>query len=234
MLGPMITIRKSEDRGQADHGWLQAKHSFSFAEYYDPAHMHFRSLRVINEDRVAAGHGFPPHPHRDMEILTYVISGRLAHRDSMGNGRVIEPGQLQYMSAGSGVQHSEMNPSKTDPVHLLQIWIVPNERGAEPRYAEWGPVGSAAPLTLVASPDGQEGSMSIRADMRVSVLRLEPGGTLTVPIAAGRHAWVQVFAGEGRVNGQALVAGDAAGISGEAAVEFGTAGGLEALVFDLA
>lgn len=229
----MIKIRKSEERGHADHGWLQARHSFSFADYYDPGHMHFRSLRVINEDRVAPGHGFPPHPHRDMEILTYVISGQLAHRDSMGNGRVIEAGQLQYMSAGSGVQHSEMNPSKIDPVHLLQIWILPNVQGAEPRYAEWGPVARQAPLTLVASPDGSDGSMSIRADVRVHVLRLAAGERLSAPLAAGRHAWVQVFAGSAHVNGHLLGAGDAAGISAESSVEFAAENGLEALVFDL-
>lgn len=230
----MIKIRKSEERGQADHGWLLAKHSFSFADYHDPAHMGFRTLRVINEDRVAPGHGFPTHPHRDMEILTYVISGQLEHRDSMGNGRVIEAGQLQYMSAGSGVRHSEANPSRTDPVHLLQIWIRPNETGAAPRYAEWTPSAGDAPLTLLASPDGAGGSMAIRQDVRVSRLRLGAGGAATVPVAAGRGVWVQVFAGGGTLNGTALAAGDAVAVENEAEVTLASEDGLEALVFDLA
>lgn len=230
----MITIRKSDERGHSDHGWLQSRHSFSFADYHDPAHVRFRSLRVLNEDHVAPGHGFPRHPHRDMEILTYVISGRLEHRDSMGNGRVIEPGQLQSMSAGSGVFHSEANPSTTEPVHFLQVWILPREQGAAPRYAEWTPDGSRAPLTLVASPNGEAGSMVIRQDARVFVLRLTAGESASLPVAPDRGVWVQAFAGAGTVNGTPLVAGDAAALTDESAVSIRTENGLEALVFDLA
>lgn len=212
----MKTIRRAEERGRVNHGWLDTAHTFSFASYYDPAHMGFRSLRVINDDTVAGGEGFGMHPHRDMEIITYVLSGALEHKDSMGNGRVIRPGEFQYMSAGTGVQHSEFNHSPTEPVHLLQIWIVPDRKGVKPRYAEKSL--AAAPsgqLHLVTSKTGRDGSIGIHQDADLYYARLKAGETVTHGLAPGRHAWVHVAEGEITVDGQRLSAGDAVAISDE-------------------
>lgn len=230
----MITLRKADERGQANHGWLQTAHSFSFADYYDPNHMGFRSLRVINDDVVAGGGGFPTHPHRDMEIITYVLSGALQHRDSMGNGSVIRPGNVQYMSAGSGVQHSEFNASKTDPVHLLQIWIRPSQPGATPRYQE-KVLGDATRgrLALVASATGRDDSIAIRQDADLWIGRFQGGESLRHTLAQGRHAWVQVAEGHVTVNDIPLEPGDGLAISDETALLFAAIGPSQVLLFDL-
>jgi redox-sensitive bicupin YhaK (pirin superfamily) len=232
----MLTLRKSEDRGQADHGWLVAKHSFSFADYYDPAQMGFRSLRVINEDRVQPGEGFPTHGHRDMEILTWVLGGALEHKDSMGSGGVIRPGEMQYMSAGSGVKHSEFNASKKEPLHLLQIWIQPDIGGAPPRYGQksFAEALGLGGWVLLASPDGRDGSIEIRQDARLFVAVQDGGAKLVHPLAAGRHAWVQVARGEVTVNGKLLRQGDALAVSDEREIELSEARKAEVLLFDLA
>ena len=231
----MITLRPSAARGHADHGWLDTFHTFSFADYHDPAHMGFRGLRVINEDRVAPGMGFGTHPHRDMEILTYILAGRLAHKDSMGNGREITPGQLQAMSAGTGITHSEFNPSRTDPVHLLQIWLLPDRKGHTPRYAEWSPrAGENGALTLLASPDGRDGSAAIHQDARLYLVKLPAAAALTHPLAAGRAVWVQVMRGSLTLNGHTLVAGDGAAVESESALALHATADAEALLFDLA
>lgn len=232
----MITLRPAQDRGHADHGWLESYHTFSFADYRDPRYMGFRGLRVINEDRVKPGRGFGTHPHADMEILSYVLAGGLEHRDSLGNGSVIWPGDVQRMSAGTGVTHSEFNHSKTDPVHFLQIWLIPGRRGVEPGYEQktFAPGERRGKLRLVASPDGAAGSVTIHADARVYAGLFEHGEDATVRVAAGRYAWVQVARGRVIVNGQQLAAGDGAGIVDEQAIRVeGVAGG-ELLVFDLA
>ena len=230
----MITLRPAAARGHADHGWLRSFHSFSFADYYDPEHMGFRSLRVINEDIVAGGMGFGMHGHRDMEILTYVLSGRLAHRDSLGNGADITPGEVQRMSAGHGIRHSEMNPSASEPVHLLQIWIEPVLRGVAPSYAqERFPVGDG--LQVVASPDGQGGSLTINAAAVVHAGRLAANASASIPLSRGRHAWVQVARGSLLIDGHALTAGDGAAISDQDAVNLNAGtNGCEVVVFDLA
>ncbi len=231
----MITLRPSAARGHADHGWLDTFHTFSFADYHDPAHMGFRTLRVINEDRVAPGMGFGTHPHRDMEILTYILAGRLAHKDSMGNGREIAPGQLQAMSAGTGITHSEFNPSRTDPVHLLQIWLLPDRRGHTPRYAEWSPAPEKnSALTLLASPDGREGSAAIHQDAQLYLAKLGAAASLTHPLATGRAAWLQVMRGSLTLNGHALAAGDGAAVESESALALHASTDAEALLFDLA
>ena len=231
----MLTLRPSAARGHADHGWLDTFHTFSFADYHDPAHLSFRSLRVINEDRVAPGQGFGTHPHRDMEILTYILSGRLAHKDSIGNGREIAAGQLQAMSAGTGITHSEFNPSRTDPVHLLQIWLLPDRRGHTPRYAEWSPrAGENPALTLLASPDGRDGSAAIHQDARLYLVKLDGPATVTHPLAPSRATWLQLMRGKLAVNGQPLTAGDGVAVEGEARLTLDEATGAEALLFDLA
>jgi redox-sensitive bicupin YhaK (pirin superfamily) len=234
---PKITIRRAKDRGYADHGWLKATHTFSFADYYDPAHMRFRSLRVMNEDRVAPGKGFGSHPHEDMEIITYIISGQLQHKDSMGNGRVIETGDFQYMSAGTGVVHSEFNPSKTDPVHLLQIWIMPDVRGAEPRYAEM-PMAAAAvgKLHLVASKSGRDGSMAMRQDADLYLGKLNAGDKLSHRLQDGRSAWLQLAEGKVTLNGEALQQGDGASLKakGDCVLEVTASEAATFLLFDLA
>jgi redox-sensitive bicupin YhaK (pirin superfamily) len=234
----MLTLRPARERGHADHGWLDSHHSFSFAEYYDPRHMGFRALRVINEDRVAEGRGFGAHPHRDMEIISYVLEGALEHRDSLGTGSVIRPGDVQRMSAGTGVTHSEQNASKSEPVHFLQIWIVPAERGIKPGYEQksFSPGDKRGKLRLVASRDGRDGSVTIHADAALYAGLFAAGESATLPIAAGRHAYVQVARGTVRVNGQQLQAGDGATLSGEPNVQVeGLADGEgELLVFDLA
>ncbi len=227
-------IRKSNERGHASHGWLDSYHTFSFADYHDPKWMGYRSLRVINDDLVMPGMGFGTHPHRDMEIITYVLNGALQHKDSMGNGRVISAGEFQYMAAGTGVQHSEFNPSKTDPLRLLQIWIQPDEKGVKPRYAEKN--YAAAPtggFNLVASKTGRDGSMEIHQDADLLLAKLESGQTVKHPLAAGRHAWVHVAEGEVELNGVKLSGGDAAGVSGEDSLNITGAKPSQVLVFDL-
>ncbi len=208
-----ITIRRSEERGLADHGWLVAKHSFSFADYYDPAHVSFRSLRVLNEDRIAAGKGFSTHPHSNMEIFTYIISGRLEHKDSMGNGRIIEAGQFQYMSAGEGVLHSEHNPSSDEETHLLQIWITPRKPGGEPRYADIDTrlLKQKNNLTLFASGDGRDNSITMRQDAAVHFGQLEKGKTIKASShEILPHTWLQMISGSINIDGQTLHSGDAA------------------------
>jgi redox-sensitive bicupin YhaK (pirin superfamily) len=231
----MITIRPAQERGHFDHGWLDTWHTFSFGDYMDRAHMGFSVLRVINEDRVAAGTGFPSHPHRDMEILTWVLEGALEHRDSIGNGSVIRPGDVQRMSAGTGVVHSEQNASPSEPVHLLQIWILPRARGIAPGY-EQKPVPAADPKTgmrLVASPDGRAGSVTIHQDAALYVAQLSPGGTAHLSLAKGRRAWVQVARGSLELQERSLAAGDGASLEAEDAVRLRATAAAEALVFDL-
>jgi hypothetical protein len=231
----MIAIRPASERGHFDHGWLDTHHTFSFADYWDPDQMGFSVLRVINEDRVAPGAGFPAHPHRDMEILTYVLDGALEHRDSMGNGSVIRPGDVQRMSAGTGVIHSEYNASKSDAVHFLQIWILPDRRGIDPGY-EQKPLPPADPhtgLRLVASPDGRHDSVTIHQDASVYVAQLAPGAGVSYDLATVRRACVQVARGEVELNGHALNAGDGARFEGESSVQLRTGPGAEMLLFDL-
>jgi hypothetical protein len=232
----MITVRKSEERGHADHGWLDTYHTFSFDTYHDPAHMGFRTLRVINEDRVAPGVGFPTHGHRDMEIVTYVIEGALEHKDSLGNGEVIRPGEIQRMSAGTGVRHSEFNPSKTEAVHLLQIWILPAERGTPPGYEqiEIGRGVTNGNLQLIASPEGGPGAVRIGQDARLFRGRLAAGTAVDHAIAPSRHAYVQVVSGAVEANGESLSAGDGAAVSSEKSLKLNAADDAEFLVFDLA
>jgi redox-sensitive bicupin YhaK (pirin superfamily) len=234
----MITVRRSGERGHFDHGWLDTRHTFSFAGYQDPAHMGFRSLRVINEDRVQPGEGFDTHGHRDMEILSYVLSGVLAHRDSSGGGGELRPGEVQRMSAGTGIQHSEFNGSKDEPVHFLQIWLLPDRPGHRPSYEQrpFPAPGRRNRLRLIASPDGAEGSTVIHQDARVFASLLGQGQAVELPLAPRRHAWVQVAQGEVEVNGVQLGAGDGAAISEEPLVRIAGAGSGEAelLVFDMA
>jgi hypothetical protein len=232
----MITIRKSQERGHFDHGWLNTYFTFSFADYYDPQHVHFRTLRVLNDDRVAAGSGFPEHPHRDMEIVTYVLEGALEHRDSMGNGSVIRPGDVQYMSAGSGITHSEFNASKTEPVHLLQIWMFPGKKGMKPAYDQknFPREDKQGKLRLVASPDGREGSITIRQDNELYATVLGAGESVRHELKPERHAFVQVARGSVKLNGTTLGEGDGAAISEEKAVELTGVQDAEVLLFDLA
>lgn len=229
----MIAIRPGHERGHFNHGWLDTYHTFSFADYHDPAHMGFRALRVINEDRVAPGQGFGMHPHRDMEIITYILEGELEHADSMGHGSVIRAGEFQRMSAGSGVLHSEANPSATAPVHLYQIWIKPDVKGIKPEYEQrdFGNVGQG--LRLVASPDGQDGSMRIHQDARLYLGRLDAARPLTHELAQGRQAWVQVSRGEVTLNSRRLCAGDGAAVSSETSLTLRAASPAEVLLFDL-
>jgi redox-sensitive bicupin YhaK (pirin superfamily) len=230
----MMKIRKANERGHADHGWLNSYHTFSFANYYDPQWMGFRNLRVINDDRVAAGAGFGTHPHRDMEIISYVLEGALEHRDSMGNGRVIKPGEFQYMAAGTGVSHSEANPSKKEPVHFLQIWIQPDKTGTKPAYGERA-YADVAPgrLNLVASKSGRDGSIPINQDTDLWLAKFSNGEALTHEVRADRHAWVHVAEGNVELNGQLLAAGDGAAISQETKLELVGKGKAQVLVFDL-
>jgi hypothetical protein len=230
----MITIRKSNERGHARHGWLDSHHTFSFADYHDPKWMGFRSLRVINDDLVMPGMGFGTHPHRDMEIITYVLEGTIEHKDSMGNGRVIHAGEFQYMAAGTGVQHSEFNPSKTQPLRLLQIWIQPDRKGVPPRYAEKNL--AAAPTGvwhLVTSKAGLNGSIAIHQDANLSLARLTAGQEVTYPLAAGRHAWMHVAEGEVTLDGVALQGGDAAAVSDQPTLKITATKPAQVLLFDL-
>ena len=231
----MIKIRKSGERGHFNHGWLDTHFTFSFADYFDPQHVQFRTLRVLNDDRVAPGAGFPEHPHRDMEIVTYVLEGGLEHRDSMGNGSVIRPGDVQYMSAGSGVTHSEFNPSKTDPLHLLQIWMFPQAKGLEPVYDQktFTEAEKRGKLRLVVSPDGREGSVKIRQDNELYATLLGPGDVVKHELKPERHAYVQVAKGRVKLNGKALEEGDGAAVSAEKSVELTGVKDAEVLLFDL-
>jgi hypothetical protein len=232
----MMQIRRSDERGHAQHGWLDSRHTFSFADYRDPKHMGFRSLRVINEDRVQPGKGFAPHSHRDMEILTCVLEGALEHKDSLGNTSVIRPGELQRMSAGTGVTHSEYNASRDSLVHFLQIWILPGTPGLPPGYEQrdFGSGDMRDRLRLVASPDGHDGSLTVHQDALLHLGRLAKGSKIAHPIGAGRHAWLQVARGSVRANGESLAAGDGAALSGELALELEAVEPSQVLVFDLA
>jgi quercetin 2,3-dioxygenase len=230
----VITPRKSDARGGADHGWLNTRHTFSFADYHDRDHMEFRDLRVLNEDWVAPASGFPPHGHADMEILTVVLEGALRHKDSMGTSSVIRPGEVQRMTAGTGVIHSEMNESRSEPVHLLQIWIKPERRGLAPGYEQKDFSKEKGPLVPVASRDGRDGSLTIHQDASVYRARLEPGVEAVHELAPGRHAWLQVAKGEVDVNGVRLNAGDGAAVSKERTLRIRGASQADALLFDLA
>ena len=231
----MIEIRKSDERGYADHGWLKSYHSFSFADYYDPRHVQFGPLRVINEDRVAPGMGFGTHGHRDMEIISYVLDGELAHKDSIGNGSVIRPGDVQRMSAGTGVRHSEYNHAANDTTHFLQIWVIPAENGIEPGYEErnFPAEEKRGKLRLVVSPDGAEGSVVIHQDARLYAGLFDGDEAATLAIAPGRRAYVHVARGAITVNGQALGAGDAAKLEAVEAITLTQGSDAEVLVFDL-
>jgi len=232
----MIKLRPGSERGHARHGWLDSRHTFSFAEYHDPRHMGFRALRVINEDRVQPAQGFATHGHRDMEIVTYVLEGALQHRDSLGTGSVIRPGDVQRMSAGTGIQHSEFNASRDELVHFLQIWILPDTVGIAPSYEQkhFGADGARDRLLLVGSRDGRDGSVSIHQDVSIYVGRLDAGAKLRHALEPGRHAWLQVTRGELRLGDAPLRSGDGAALSGEPALELAADDASEVLVFDLA
>ena len=231
----MIQIRKSDTRGHANLGWLDSRFSFSFAEYFDPQHVEFRTLRVMNDDRIAGGGGFPTHPHRDMEIVTYVLDGELAHKDSMGNGSVIKPGDVQYMSAGTGVAHSEFNASDKTPVHMYQIWMFPDKQGYTPTYDQkhFSAAEKQGKLRLVVSPDGREGSVKIRQGNELYATVLAPGENVKHALRPERHAYVQVARGSVTLNGTKLAAGDGAAISQEKALELTGVEDAEVLLFDL-
>ncbi|MBM3582174.1 MAG: pirin family protein [Alphaproteobacteria bacterium] len=232
----MITIRPSHERGSGDYGWLAAKYTFSFADYQDPAHMGFRALRVINEDWVKPGMGFKTHGHSDMEIVTYVLSGAIAHKDSLGNGSTIRPGDVQRMSAGTGILHSEFNPSDTEPEHHLQIWLLPERTGLMPGYEQKKfPIAEQTDhLHLIASRDARLGSVTIHQDADIYACRLSPGGRVSSALAPGRHAWIQAARGAVEVNGVTLRAGDGAAISDEDEIDIRSRDGGEFLLFDLA
>ena len=230
----MKTILKSNERGHANHGWLDSYHTFSFADYYNPQWMGYRSLRVINDDLVMPGMGFGTHPHRDMEIISYVVSGAIEHKDSMGNGRVIKAGEFQYMAAGSGVQHSEFNPSKTEPLRLLQIWIMPDAKGVKPRYAERNYAqAETGKLFLVASKTGRDGSMEIHQDADLLLGKLDAGQSVKHSLGKNRHAWLQVAEGEVELNGAKLSGGDAVAVSAEDSLNITATKPSQVLLFDL-
>jgi len=232
----MIRVRKAADRGHFDHGWLNTYHTFSFADYYDAANMGFRALRVINEDRVQPGQGFGTHGHRDMEIITYVLEGALEHKDSLGTGSVLRAGELQHMTAGTGVRHSEFNPSNSEPVHLYQIWLLPKRNGLEPSYEQqaFAEDERQGKLRLVASPDGTDRSLTIQQDARLYLSTLDAGQAVAHALENGRHAWLQVLRGKIVLNGQPLSAGDGAAISDEVNLEIKGHDNSEVLLFDLA
>ena len=231
----MITLRPSAERGHGAHGWLDSRHTFSFADYHDPRHMGFRGLRVINDDTVAPGRGFGAHPHRDMEIVSYVLDGALEHKDSLGTGSVIRPGDVQRMSAGTGVTHSEFNHSREEPVHFLQIWLLPTAIGVKPSYDQrhFPAEERRGRLRLVASPTGGEGALSLHADARIHAGLFDAGERAALALDPGRHAWVHVARGAALVNGLPLGAGDGAALTSEARVEIEGVAGAEVLVFDL-
>jgi quercetin 2,3-dioxygenase len=231
----MIKVRKSEERGHANHGWLDTHHTFSFADYYDPEQMGFRSLRVINDDVVDGGGGFGMHPHRDMEIITYIISGVLEHRDSLGNGAVMNPGEVQRMTAGTGVKHSEFNHSKTEAVHLLQIWILPEKSSLPPSYEQKSFTSQLQPgkLVLTVSRGGRDGSLKINQDVNLLVGKFNAGDKASYELKPGRHAWVQVATGKVTLNGQELSAGDGAAVSDEKVLNVSGKEAAQVLVFDL-
>ncbi|EDY18214.1 Pirin domain protein [Chthoniobacter flavus Ellin428] len=230
----MIITRKANERGHAEHGWLDTYHTFSFADYHDPKWMGFRSLRVINDDLVLPRAGFGMHPHRDMEIITYILSGQLAHQDSMGNGRVITPGEFQYMSAGTGVLHSEQNPSGTEAVHLLQIWIQPDANGVTPHYAEKSMKDAqTGKLHLITSKTGRDGSIAIHQDADLYLGKLDANQSLTHTLAPGRHAWLHVAEGEVTLNGQTLSGGDAVAVADESQLDLRGQKASQVLLFDL-
>jgi quercetin 2,3-dioxygenase len=232
----MIRLRRSAERGRADHGWLQSRHTFSFADYHDPAFMGFRSLRVINEDWVQPSKGFPTHSHRDMEIVTWVLDGALEHKDSMGNGSVIRPGEAQLMRAGTGVTHSEYNQSSSEPVHLLQIWILPEREGLTPAYEqkEFPVAERRNRLRPIVAAGGVDGALPIRQDTTIYASVLDAGAELTHGFAPGRFGWVQIARGSVRIDDAELAQGDAAAIGDEASIRISSAGGAELLLFDLA
>ncbi len=232
----MITVRKKEERGHFNHGWLDTSHTFSFADYYDLAHMGFRQLRVLNEDRVQPGHGFPPHSHNNMEIISYVLEGALEHKDSLGTGSVIRPGEVQRMTAGTGVTHSEYNPSPTEVLHFLQVWVLPKRRGLLPSYEQkmFPEEERRGGACLIASRDGSQGSVVIHQDLRLYASLLESGEAVTYHLAANRHAWLQVARGGVTLKGRELRAGDGAAVSEERNIEIAGGEGAEFLLFDLA
>ena len=232
----MIQVRKANDRGHADHGWLNAYHTFSFASYRDPNFMGFRSLRVMNEDRVAPGQGFGTHPHQDMEIVTYVLEGALEHRDSMGNGEILRPGEFQRMSAGTGITHSEFNPSGTEPVHLYQIWLYPERRGIEPSYEQKRfPVEEQTNrLRLVAAPGGTDGALQIHQDAQIFLSQLTKGSEVVHQLSPNRHAWLQVLRGTVELNGRELETSDGAAISDITTLAIRASDDAEIMLFDLA
>ena len=231
-----FTIRRSSERGHANHGWLDTYHSFSFADYLDPAHMGFRSLRVINQDQIAPGAGFPTHPHRDMEIFSYVVSGAIGHKDSMGNGCELKPGEIQLMSAGAGVTHTKFNPSPDEPLHLLQIWILPESKGLKPSYTEWKPAPGSEndPKVLVISPDGRDNSATIHQDAHIYHVRLEAGDSISHELNSGRGLWLQMIKGSLKTGEIQLAAGDAASNETAGDFKFTATEDAEALLFDLA
>lgn len=232
----MVTVRKGKDRGVTQIGWLDSRHTFSFGDYFDPRNNQFHSLRVINDDRIAPGGGFPMHPHRDMEILTFVLNGELEHRDSMGNGEVIHAGEWQAMTAGTGIQHSEFNPSKTEPLHLMQIWILPDRKGLKPGYRQkkFSDAEKSGRWQLAASPNGADGSLIIHQDARLFVSRLDKGQAVRHDLVRGRAAFLHVATGSATVNGQKLIAGDAISLEDETAVLANGNETGELLMFDLA
>jgi redox-sensitive bicupin YhaK (pirin superfamily) len=231
----MLTIRPGNERGHFDHGWLDTYHTFSFADYFDPAHHNFRTLRVINEDRVAPGQGFGMHGHRDMEIVTIVLEGALEHRDSLGNGEVLRPGEVQRMSAGTGIRHSEFNPSATEPVHLYQIWLFPREKNLTPSYEQKAldPAARNNRFQLVASPDGRDGALTIHQNAELYQADLTANANVIHRLRPGRAAWLQVLRGSASVNGNRLTAGDGAAIENEASLDITAIDTAEILLFDL-
>lgn len=231
----MITVRRADERGHANHGWLDSHHTFSFASYHDPKQMGFRDLRVINEDRVAPRQGFGTHGHRDMEIITYVLSGEIEHRDSMGTYGVLRPGEVQRMSAGTGVLHSEMNPG-SDPLHLLQIWVLPGKEGIAPSYEQkaFSEEEQTGKFRLVVAPQGEGGALDVNSDVKLYSTLLPAGTTVTQPLPPERHGWLQLARGSGTLNGVELSAGDGVAISGETELKLTAKEPIEALLFDLA
>jgi len=232
----MIRLRKAAERGASRLDWLDSRHSFSFAEYYDPQQMGYRALRVINEDRIAPGAGFPPHPHRDMEIITYVLAGAVEHRDSLGNGSVIRPGEIQRMSAGTGIVHSEFNASVSEPLHLLQIWILPGERGLKPGYEQraFDRAVAGGRFAALAGPAGSGAPVTIHQDATLAVAMLEAGQSASHRLAGERHVWLQIARGAVRLDGERLSAGDGAAVSGVQELAIAAEEPAEALLFDLA